>query len=120
MDGRRPFLKRDEFDPNPRQLRENLKALDGLLQECEPAVRRRALLMFGELVASWQRRFSGEPISAVTELRPDAVRLSFRNSERVLTSAEWSEVVSVVVADLVDEWGIDRRVAGCAWFEFRR
>ena len=116
---RRSTLKRDQLDSSPRQLRENLEELAGLLEDCESGVRRRALLMFGELVARWQGRFSGEPISAVIELLPDAVRMSFRNSERTLTSADWDELVSAAVLNLVDAWGIDRRVAGSAWFEFR-
>jgi hypothetical protein len=75
--------------------------------------------MFGELVARWQTRFSGEPISAAIEFLPDAVRMSFRNSLRSLTTDEWTELVSVTVIDLVDAWGVDRRVTGRAWFEFR-
>lgn len=90
-----------------------------MLKECDSQVRRRALLMFGELVARWQARFSGEPISAAIEFLPDAVRMSFRNSLRTLTAVEWDELVSATVIDLVDAWGVDRRVAGSAWFEFR-
>ena len=75
--------------------------------------------MFGELVAGWQARFSGEPISAVIEFLPDAVRMSFRNARTPLTATEWGELISATVIDLVDEWGVDRRDAGSAWFEFR-
>ena len=82
-------------------------------------MRRRALLMFGELVAGWQTRFSGEPISAEIEFLPDALRMSFRSSESTLTPDEWDELVSATVNDLADEWGIDRRTPGSAWFEFR-
>ena len=116
---RRPLLQRDEFDSDPRQLRENLQALDALLEDCEAPVRRRILLMFGELVASWQSSFAGEPISVVIEVLPGSVRLSVRNSNRHLTPNEWNNVISPVVADRVDAWGIDRRLAGRAWFEFR-
>ena len=100
-------------------LRETLEELAGLLANCESRVRRRALLMFGELVARWQRRFAGESISAEIEFLPDALRLSFHNSERALTPDEWDELVSATVTDLVDAWGVDRRAAGSAWFEFR-
>lgn len=75
--------------------------------------------MFGELVAGWQARFSGEPISAEIEFLPDALRMSFSNAQRTLTPDDWDELVSATVNDLVDAWGIDRRVAGSAWFEFR-
>ena len=75
--------------------------------------------MFGELVSRWQSRFSGEPIAAVIEFLPDAVRISFRNARTPLTAAEWHELISATVIDLVDAWGVDRRDAGCAWFEFR-
>jgi hypothetical protein len=116
---RRPLLQRDEFDSNPRQLRENLQVLDALLEDCEPQARRRIFLMFGELVACWQSSFAGEPISVVIEVLPDSVRLSVRNSSRQLTPTDWSNVISPAVADLVDAWGIDRRLDGRAWFEFR-
>jgi len=116
---RRSTLRRDQLDSSPRQLRKNLEELDLLLEDCDPFVRRRALLMFGELVARWQDQFSGEPISVVIELLPDAFRMSFRNSERTLTSADWDGLVSAALVHLVDAWGIDRRVAGSAWFEFR-
>jgi hypothetical protein len=116
---RRPLLQRDEFDSNPRQLRDNLRALEALLEDCEAQVRRRILLMFGELVASWQARFAGEPISVVMEVLAGSVRLSVRNSNRHLTPAEWNEVMTAPMAGLVDAWGMDRRLAGRAWFEFR-
>lgn len=116
---RRPTLRRDHLDSDPRQLRENLDELAGLLHGSDARVRRRVLLMFGELVARWQKRFSGESISTDIEFLPDAVRLSFRNSKRRLTPTEWYELVSPMILDLVDLWGIDRRLAGDAWFEFR-
>ncbi|HYQ84663.1 MAG TPA: hypothetical protein VEP28_11775 [Rubrobacter sp.] len=116
---RRPLLQRDEFDSDPRQLRENLQVLDALLGDCEAPVRKRILSMFGELVASWQRRFAGEPISLVVEVLADAVRVSIRNSNRNLTPTDWNGVILPAVADLVDAWGVDRRLEGRAWFEFR-
>jgi hypothetical protein len=116
---RRPLLQRDEFDSNPRQLRENLQILDALLEDCEAPARRRIFLMFGELVASWQSSFAGEPIAVVIEVLPDSVRLSIRNSHRHLSSTDWNNVISPAVADLVDAWGIDRRLEGRAWFEFQ-
>ena len=76
-------------------------------------------MAFGDLVASWQGRFKGEPITVVVERLPDAVRMVVRNSERQLTSDEWSELVSPALADLTFGWGIDRRLPGRAWFEFR-
>ena len=116
---RRPILWREALDPSPRRLRKTLKQLVQLLESADSRVRRRALLMFGELISGWQRQFSGEPISAVIEVLPDAIRMTFGNAERTITPDEWDELVSAMVIDLVDDWGIDRRVAGCAWFEFR-
>jgi len=114
---RRPLLQRDVFDSNPRQLRGNLQMLETLLEDCEVSVRRRILLLFGELVASWQRCFAGEPISVVIEVLPDSVRLSVRNSNRQLAPTDWNRVIPPAVANLVDAWGIDRRLEGRAWFE---
>jgi hypothetical protein len=116
---RRSILKHDHLDSSPRVLRETLEALAAVLEDCEPRVRRRALLMFGELVAGWQARFSGEPISAEIEFLPDALRMSFRSSTSTLTPLDWDDLVSATVNDLADAWGIDRRTAGSAWFEFR-
>ena len=116
---RRPLLQRDEFDSDARQLRENLRTLSTLLEDCDAQVRRRILLMFGELVAHWQDRFAGEPISVVIEVLSGSVRLSARNSYRHVTPAQWNVLMSGAVADLVDAWGIDRRLEGRAWFEFR-
>jgi hypothetical protein len=116
---RRSILRHDHLDSSPRVLRETLEALAALLEVCEPRVRRRALLMFGELVAGWQARVSGEPIAAEIEFLPDALRMSFRSSESTLTPEEWDVLVSATVNDLADEWGIDRRTPGSAWFEFR-
>ena len=75
--------------------------------------------MFGELVAEWQGRFAGEPISADIEFLSTTVRMTFGNADRVLTPADWETLVSKTILDLVDSWGIDRRTAGSAWFEFR-
>jgi len=116
---RRPTRQWEHFDSRPRQLRKTLEKLSELLEDCEPPIRRRILLMFGELVARWQRLFAGERISADVEFLPTSVRVTLRNAERVLTPADWECLVSAMVVDLVDNWGIDRRVAGSAWFEFR-
>jgi hypothetical protein len=116
---RRPALQRNEFDSDPRQLRDNLRTLEALLADCEAPIRRRILLMFGELVSSWQGRFAGESISVVIEVLVGSVRVSVRNSNRHVTPAEWTELISARVAALVDAWGIDRRLAGRAWFEFQ-
>ena len=116
---RRSILKSGHLDSSPRVLRETLHELARLLETCESRVRRRALLMFGELVARWPGRCAGEPISIEIELLSDAVRMSVRNARRTLTSAEWEELVSATVIDLVDGWGTDRRAEGSAWFEFR-
>ena len=116
---RRPLLQRDEFDSDPRKLRDNLSALEALLGDCDASVRRRILLMFGELVAKWQARFTGEGISVVIEVLPGSVRLSVRSASRQITPAEWIELISAPIADLADAWGIDRRLPGRAWFEFQ-
>lgn len=118
--GRRQPLQREEFDSSPRHLRENLWVLDGMLREGSSDVRRRVRLAFGELVANWQLRFSGDRISVLIEFLPDdAVRMNIHHPERMLTSGEWDFLVSAVVASLVDAWGVDRRLVGRAWFEFR-
>ena len=116
---RRPILRRDELDSGPKKLRQTLDELGGALQDCDPLVRRRILLAFGDLVAHWQYRFLGEPISAAVEYLPDAVRVTLQNSKRPLTPVAWQELVSPMALDLVDSWGIDRRNPGSAWFEFR-
>jgi len=117
---RRPLVQRDQFDSDPRQLRENLRKLEVLLEDCEVAVRRRIRLAFGDLVASWQSRFAGEAISVVIEVLADSVRVSVCNPNRRITPGEWKDVMSAPVAGLVDAWGIDRRLVGRAWFEFQR
>jgi hypothetical protein len=118
--GRRQPLEQEELDSSPRRLRENLGTLDGMLSEGSSDVRRRVRLAFGELVANWQLRFSGDKISVLIESLPDdAVRMNIRHPERMLTSGEWDFLVSPVVAGLVDDWGIDRRMVGRAWFEFQ-
>ena len=117
---RRPLVQRDHFDSDPRQLRDNLRMLEGLLEDCEPAVRRRIRLAFGDLVASWQSRFTGEAISVVIEVLADSVRVSVSNPTRHITPAEWNDLMSTPIADLVDAWGIDRRLTGRAWLEFQR
>ena len=116
---RRPLFQRIELDTDPRLLRETLASLERLLAASAPDARRRALLTFGELVAAWQAQFAGEPISVVVERLPYAVRLTLRNSNRPLSPGEWTEVVPPSVVDIVDQWGIDRRLPGRAWFEFR-
>jgi len=75
--------------------------------------------MFGELVARWQERQLGTPISVVVEFQPDVVRIIFRHPQTPLTPAAWEELISPIVLDYVDSWGIDRGRAGNAWFEFR-
>ena len=118
--GRRQALQQEEFDSSPRHLRENLQVLDGMLRDSSSRVRRRVRLAFGELVANWQLRFSGERIWVLVEFLPDdAVRMSINHPGQILTSEEWDHLVSAVVAGLVDDWGVDRRKAGRAWFEFR-
>jgi len=118
-DGRTPARRHGQLDSDPRQLRETLGELDGLLDDCKGDLRRRVLLMVSGLVTSWHGRFSGEPISAVIEPLPDAARMSLRNSRRELTRDDWEELVTATVVDVVDAWGIDRRFIGSAWFEFR-
>lgn len=117
--GRRRPLQHEEFDSSPRHLRENLSVLDGMLSEGSSDVRRRVRLAFKELVANWQHRFSGDRISVLIDFLPDdAVRMSIHHPGRTLTSAEWDVLVSAVIAGLVDDWGVDRRTVGQAWFEF--
>ena len=116
---RRASLQREEFDSSPRHLRENLRVLDEVLEATNSDVRRRVRLTFGELVANWQLRFSGERICVVMEFLPNAVRMNVHHPERSLAADEWDGLISPVVVSLVDDCGADRRVAGSAWFEFR-
>jgi hypothetical protein len=97
----------------------SLAELDGLLIGLEPDLRRRVHLTFSELVARWQDEFAGDQISATVELLPGAIRVSFGNVDRVLAPSEWTELVSPPILASVDEWGLDRRGTGNAWFEFR-
>ncbi len=112
-------LQRAEFSSDPRALRGNLERLDELLHESGVAVRRRVGLMFGQLVAGWQARFSGEPMAVSVELVEDAVRISTGGARRKLARMDWPALVTPVILDLVDAWGFDRRHDGDAWFEFR-
>ena len=117
---RRTPLQREEFDSSPRHLRENLEVLEGMLEARDPDVRRRVRLAFGELAANWQVRFRGAAIEVVIEVLPgDAVRVNIHHPVRMLSTGEWDDLVSGVVASLVDDWGTDRRMPGRAWFEFR-
>lgn len=116
---RRSVLRRDQLDSDPRMLRASLAELDGLLAGCEPGLRRRVHLVFGELVARWQDGFAGEAISTIIELLPGEIRVRFSNPERTLAPSDWEELVSAPIAALADAWGIDRRIEGSAWFEFR-
>ena len=112
-------MRQNHFDSSPCQLRSNLNELDRLLGNCDPRLRRRALLVFGELAAQWQQSFSGEPISVDLEFLPGAVRMDIHNEARTLTGKDWERLVTPVVADLVDGWGLDRRrFSSNAWFEF--
>jgi hypothetical protein len=115
---RRMVLERAEFSCDPRALRGNLARIDGLIRETHPAIRRRVGLMFGQLVAQWVARFPGEPMAVDVELIADAVRLSTGGVSRRLDEADWANLVTDSIADLVDGWGFDRRHAGDAWFEF--
>ncbi len=118
--GRRRPIEQGEFNSSPCHLRENLWVLDEMLRQGSSDVRRRVRLAFGEIVANWQLRFSGDKISVLIEFLPDdAVRMSIYHPARMLTSSEWDFLVSAVVEDLVDDWGVDRRMVGRAWFEFR-
>jgi len=107
---------RGEFDADPSRLRENLEELAALLRGSSPRVRRRMLQMFGELVALWQYRLEG-PISVVIEFLPDAARMSLRSQEGALPPTAWEQLLSPIVLDLIDSWGIDPGTAGNVWFE---
>ncbi len=53
------------------------------------------------------------------ELLPGEIRVRFSNPERTLAPSDWEGLVSAPIAALSDAWGIDRRIEGGAWFEFR-
>jgi hypothetical protein len=116
---RRPVLERTEFSSDPRALRDNLAKLNEHVDDAHSEVRRRLDLTFGELVARWQAHFAGEPMAVSLEVLDNAVRLVTGGARRVLDKPDWDELVTPVVADLVDDWGPDRRHEGDAWFEFR-
>ena len=113
---REPILGRGELDADPSRLRENLEELAALLRGSSPRVRRRMLQVFGELVALWQYRLE-RPITVVIEFLPDAVRMSLR-SQQALPPTAWNQLLSPIVLDLIDSWGVDPGTAGTAWFEF--
>ena len=112
-------LRTEKLETDPCRLRESLDELFALLRDANPRVRRSILRMFGEFVARWQERQLGTPISVVVEFQPDGVRMSFRHPRTPHMFAAWEELVSPVLLDPVDSWGIERRTAGAAWFEFR-
>lgn len=114
---REPILMRGELDADPSRLRENLEELAALLRGSSPRVRRRMLQVFGELVALWQYRLE-RPISVVIEFLPDAVRMSLRSQQGALPPTAWEQLLSPIVLDLIDSWGIDPGTAGIVWFEF--
>jgi AcrR family transcriptional regulator len=116
---RSAVLRTEELQGDPCRLRENLDELFALLRDVNPRVRRSILRMFGELVARWQERQLGTPISVVVEFQPDVVRMTFRHPQAPLMPAAWEELISPIILDYVDSWGIDRGNAGNAWFEFR-
>ena len=111
-----PILRRGELDADPSRLRENLEELAALLHGSSPRVRRAMLQVFGELVALWQYRLEG-PVSVVSECLPDAVRMSLRSQQRALPPTVWEQLLSPIVLDLIDCWGIDPGTAGNVWFE---
>ena len=106
-----------ELDADPTRLRENLEELAALLRGASPRVRRRILQVFGELVAHWQYR-PERPISVVVEFLPDAIRMSLRRQHGALPPTAWEQLMSPIVLDLIDCWGIDPDPAGIVWFEF--
>ncbi len=113
---REPILSR-ELDADSSRLRENLEELAALLRGSSPRVRRRMLQVFGELVALWQYRLE-RPISVVIEFLPNAVRMSLRSQRGALPPTAWEQLLSPIVLDLIDSWGIDPGPAGIVWFEF--
>jgi hypothetical protein len=116
---RRSVLRRDQLDTDPRELRATLAEIERLLTGCEPGLRRRIRLVFSELMARWQDGFAGDAISTVIELLPGEVRVRFDNPERTLAPSDWEALVSAPITALADEWGIDRRLSGGAWFHFQ-
>jgi hypothetical protein len=114
---REPILTRGELDADPTRLRENLEELAVLLRGSTPRLRRRVPQMFGELVALWQGRLEG-PISVVIEFLPHSVRMSLRSPQGTLPPTAWEQMLSPIVLDLIDSWGIDPGTAGSVWFEF--
>jgi hypothetical protein len=116
---RRSVLRREQFDSDPRELRATLAEVDRLLAGCEPGLRRRIRLVFGELVARWQDGCAGDAISTVIEIVPGEVRVHFSNPDRTLAPSDWEGLISASIRALAVEWGVDRRIEGGAWFRFQ-
>ena len=102
---RQSAILTEKLESDPRRLRENLDELFILLRDADPRVRRSILRMFGELVAKWQERQLGTPISVVVEFQSDAVRMTLGNSRTPLMPAAWEGLISPVVLDYVDSSG---------------
>ena len=116
--GRRgPILRRCELTADPSRLRENLDELAALLRGSDPRARRRMLQVFGELVALSQDRLEG-PTSVVIEFLPDAVRMSVRSLQGALPPAASAQLLSPIVMDLIDSYGIDAGAREDVWLEF--
>ena len=116
---RRVVLQRGQFLPGSRQLRSSLTRLEGLLSGSDVFVRRRVRLMFGELISQWQTVVGNEPMVVTLELLPRSVRLTTCAEGHEVTEAEWDRLMTPIVLEFADTWGLDRRQAGAAWFEFR-
>jgi hypothetical protein len=111
-----PVLKRGELDADPSRLRENLDELAELLHGSGPRARRRIPQVFGALVARWQDRLEG-PISVVIEFLPGAVRMSLRSPQGMLPPAASAQLLSPIILDLIDSYGIDPGAGEDVWFE---
>jgi hypothetical protein len=112
-----PIPTRGELDADPRRLRENLEELAALLRGSTPRTRRHMLQVFGELVALSQARLEG-PISVAIEFPPHAVRMSLRSWQRALPPTAWEQLLSPIILDPIDSWGIEPGTAAGVWFEF--
>jgi hypothetical protein len=116
---RRRVIARTGLRLDPRELRRNLEQLDRTLDGMDPFLRRRVLLVLGELVAVWQKDHAGRTVDLQLEVLSGAVLLEITDPEREIRASDWEALVSPVVRDLVDRWGTGCRAGDGVWVEFR-
>ena len=75
-------------------------------------------MAFGTLVSEWQRSFAPSPIAVSVERLPNAVRLRVAHPDGAADRAQWRELITPAIDDLVESWGVNLREDGGVWLEF--